>query len=184
MGWLWDTAAGPWALTMTGTWKRLLESDAAALATLNASERESQDFLLKMEFTSWITWSCDGQGEEPFTLRQHFKYLQKVFVVNSYILILSGLNYAPLSGGAPCPHDRTGHTQQKQTMLWPPTPPQTEDTLHPDHLNVQRDPTMKINIQKSHKNTKKLYNKKLVTQCKWDKSEKFEIQCKVDVFSW
>lgn len=32
-------------------------------------------------------------------------------------------------------------------MLWPPAPPQTEDTLHPDHLNGQRDPTMKKNIQ-------------------------------------
>lgn len=58
VGWLWDTVAGPWALTITGTWKRLLERAAAALATLKASARESQDFLLKIEFTSWMTWSC------------------------------------------------------------------------------------------------------------------------------
>lgn len=57
MGWLWDTVAGPWGVTMTGTWKRLLERAEAALATLKASARESQDFLLKMEFTSWMTWS-------------------------------------------------------------------------------------------------------------------------------
>lgn len=57
VGWLWDTVAEPWALTMTGTWKRLLERVAAALATLKASDRESHDFLLKIEFTSWMTWS-------------------------------------------------------------------------------------------------------------------------------
>lgn len=62
IGWLWETVAGPWVLTMTGTWKRLLERAAAAQATLNASDRESQDFLLNTEFTSWITWSCEEKG--------------------------------------------------------------------------------------------------------------------------
>uniref|UniRef100_A0A0E9SXA4 Uncharacterized protein n=1 Tax=Anguilla anguilla TaxID=7936 RepID=A0A0E9SXA4_ANGAN len=37
---------------MTGMWKRLLVRAPAALATLKASDRESHDFLLKMEFTS------------------------------------------------------------------------------------------------------------------------------------
>lgn len=96
--------------------------------------------------------------EEPFTLRQYFKYLQNVFVVHSYTFILRGLNYEPLSGGAPCPHDQTRHKQQKQTVLWPLTPPQTEDTLHPDHLNGQRDPTMKKNIQITLEYQKKYYN--------------------------
>ena len=58
VGLLWDTVAGPSALTTTGTWKRLLERATAAPATLKASDMESQDFLLKMEFTSWMTCSC------------------------------------------------------------------------------------------------------------------------------
>lgn len=65
-GWLCETAAEPRVLTMTGLWKRLLESAAAALATLNASVRESHDFLLKIEFTSWITWSWEKQHKATF----------------------------------------------------------------------------------------------------------------------
>ncbi len=138
VGWLWDTVAGPWALTMTGTWKRLLERAAAALATLKASDRESQDFLLKMEFTSWMTWSCGTK--HIFHQIQREKHTQRKAKTwnNTW-----QTEILPPSEGAPCPHGLTGNKQQSQTWQSPQGPLQTGGRSHQDHPNELSDPERK-----------------------------------------
>lgn len=135
VGWLWDTVAGPWALTMTGTWKRLLERAAAALATLKASARESQDFLLKMAFTSWMTWSCTGENIVHQFQRKNNTNAWKT---------ADGLEIIPPSEGAPCPRDLTGNTRQSQTWQSPQVPLQTGGRCHQDHPNERSNPERKI----------------------------------------
>lgn len=67
----------------------------------------------------------------------------------SDVLYHGKISALPLSVEAPCPRDQTEHKQRTQTVLWPPHPPQTEDTPHPDHPNAQPDPTIQEEVHKS-----------------------------------